>query len=202
MRDDALLEKLVQSPRLGFYVDRLTGVLAEERSRRQRFYDEMDEGTKQEFINGEVVVHSPVKLRHERASTALLKLVSAYVSAHDMGYVSHEKLLICLTRNDYEPDVCFFRRENAATFTPNQMKFPAPDFIAEVLSESTERNDRGVKFEDYAAHGIGEYWIVDAENELVEQYLLNGDVYALHLKMNSGSLLSKVIPGFEIPIRA
>src|ERR1700722_15261132 len=111
MRDDALLEKLVQSPRLGFYVDRLTGVLAEERSRRQRFYDEMDEGTKQEFINGEVVVHSPVKLRHERASTALLKLVSAYVSAHDMGYVSHEKLLICLTRNDYEPDVCFFRRE-------------------------------------------------------------------------------------------
>ena len=120
----------------------------------------------------------------------------------DLGYVAHEKLLISLTRNDYEPDVCYFSKKKAATFTPNQMKFPAPDFIAEVLSESTEKNDRGVKFEDYAAHGIGEYWIVDAENELVEQYLLNDDAYALHLKMNSGSLLSKVILGFEIPIRA
>ncbi len=116
--------------------------------------------------------------------------------------MSHQKLLICLTRNDYEPDVCYFNNEKAAKFTPNQMKFPAPDFIAEVLSESKERNDRGVKFEDYAAHGIGEYWIVDAENELVEQYLLDSDAYTLHLKMNSGSLRSEVIAGFEVPIRA
>jgi Uma2 family endonuclease len=202
MRDDALLDRLVHSPKLGYYVDRLTGVLAEERCRRERFYEEMDEGTKQEFINGEVVVHSSVKLKHERASRLLLKLVDTYVAAHDLGYVSHEKLLICLTRNDYEPDVCYFSREKSAHFTRNQMKFPAPDFIAEILTESREQNDRVVKFEDYAAHGIGEYWIVDAENELVEQYLLNGDAYTLHLKMNSGSLGSKAVPGFEVPIRA
>jgi Uma2 family endonuclease len=147
-------------------------------------------------------MQSPVKVRHEKASSSLLTLLRAYVAVHDLGYVAHEKLLISLTRNDYEPDVCYFSREKAAQFTRNQMKFPAPDFIAEVLSESTDRNDRGVKFEDYAAHRIGEYWIVDAENELVEQYLLDGEAYRLHLKMNSGSLGSNVIPGFEVPIRA
>ena len=59
-----------------------------------------------------------------------------------------------------------------------------------------------MKFEDYAAHGVREYFIIDPENEVVEQYLLNDNVYALHLKMNSGSLRSHVIPSFEIPIRA
>jgi Uma2 family endonuclease len=202
MSNDALLDALVKSPRLGHYVDHLTGMLADERRRRERFYDEMNEQVKQEFINGEVIVHSPVKLKHERASRSLLELLDIYVRRHELGYVAHEKLLICLTRNDYEPDVSFFGREKAATFTPNQMKFPAPDFIAEVLSPSTEANDRGVKLEDYAAHGIGEYWIVDPENERVEQYVLMGDAYALQLKVNSGSLRSQVVPGFEIPVRA
>ena len=62
MSSDALIEKLVDSPRLGLYVDRLQEVLNCERGKREQFYQSMSEGTKQEFINGEVVVHSPVKL--------------------------------------------------------------------------------------------------------------------------------------------
>ncbi|GAB2598351.1 Uma2 family endonuclease [Spirosoma areae] len=41
------------------------------------------------------------------------------------------------------------------------MKLPAPDLVIEVLSKSTARRDRGVKFTDYAANGIAEYWIVN-----------------------------------------
>ena len=82
------------------------------------------------------------------------------------------------------------------------MKFPAPDLIAEILSESTEAVDRGIKFDDYAAHGVREYWIVDPDAELIEQYVLDGDVYTLRLKMNSGTLDSRIVPGFETPVRA
>ncbi|MGH9560584.1 MAG: hypothetical protein ACRD3S_03935, partial [Terracidiphilus sp.] len=73
MPGDLLLDLLIRSPRLGQYLDRLNDVWAAEQRRRERFYDEMDEGAKQEFINGEVVVHSPVKLEHERASRSILK---------------------------------------------------------------------------------------------------------------------------------
>ena len=52
------------------------------------------------------------------------------------------------------------------------MKLPPPDFVVEVLSPSTERHDRNVKFEDYGAHGITEYWIVDPVAQVVEQYAL------------------------------
>ena len=116
MGSDVLLDRLVQSPRLGLFVARLTEVLADERRRREQFYQTMTEATKQEFINGEVVVHSPVKLKHDRASSLLHRLLSTCVDLHHLGRAGREKLLICLTRNDYEPDICFFDKAKAATF--------------------------------------------------------------------------------------
>lgn len=82
------------------------------------------------------------------------------------------------------------------------MFFPVPDFIVEVLSDSTKNIDRGIKFEDYAIHGVGEYWIVDSENEFVEQYILYDNKYELFLKSNSGDIKSFEIQDFEIPIKS
>lgn len=174
MSSDALLDPLVSSPRLGLYVDRLTQLLAEERGRRDRFYEAMNESVKQEFINGEVVVHSPVTSGHERASNLTNRILSVYVDARNLGRVAHEKLLVSLSRNDYEPDVCYFGIAKASRFETSQMKSPAPDLVVEVLSESTERVARGIKFDDYAAHGVREYWILDPVGRSVEQYLLDG----------------------------
>jgi Uma2 family endonuclease len=202
MGSDALLDPLVSSPRLGLYVDRLTHLLAQERARRERFHETLNDGVKQEFINGEVVVHSPVTSGHERASSLTNRILGVYVDARKLGRVAHEKLMISLSRNDYEPDVCYFGVEKAAQFTASQMKFPAPDLIAEVLSGSTERTDRGIKFDDYAAHGVREYWILDPVAQSVEQYLLEGDAYVLRMKSGTGLLQSVAISGFETPVRA
>ncbi|HMS33481.1 MAG TPA: Uma2 family endonuclease, partial [Ignavibacteria bacterium] len=73
---------------------------------------------------------------------------------------------------------------------------------AEVVSPSTEHNDRVIKFEDYAAHGIKEYWIIDPDKKTIEQYLLNGDTYELFLKSNNGMIKSRSVEGFEIPIES
>lgn len=76
------------------------------------------------------------------------------------------------------PDVCFWKQEKAEQFTAEQMKLPAPELIVEVLSKGTAKRDRatsvgGVKFTDYAANGIGEYWIVNPGKQTVEQYELD-----------------------------
>ena len=147
-------------------------------------------------------MHSPVKLEHEKTSTRLCLLLSAYVETNSLGYVSHEKLLISLTRNDYEPDICFFDLTKADKFKPGQMRFPAPNLIVEVLYPSTEQIDRVIKFEDYAAHAVSEYWIVDPHKRAVEQYLLNGDAYKLAFKGRAGTLKCRAIKGLEIPVRA
>lgn len=202
MTMEVVLESLVRSPQLSLYVKRLQEILVSEQQRREEFYRTIKEDDKVEFINGQVIFHSPVKFRHATASQDLFSLLDAYIKTQRLGFVGHEKVMIALTRNDYEPDVCFFVQAKASQFTPDQMKFPAPDLIAEVLSPSTEAYDRNVKFEDYAAHGVGEYWLVDTETETIEQYVLRGEAYVLLTKARTGNITSEVAQGFEIPMRA
>lgn len=199
---EQIIEQLKRSPRLPQLTRQFQAILRAEQRQRQRFYDEMSETQKVEFINGEIIVQSPVKLRHSTASGNLFALLRAYVQKHGLGYVGHEKLLVTLTRNDYEPDICFFGQAKAKTFAPDQVKFPAPDLVVEVLSDSTEAIDRGIKFEDYALHGVREYWIVDPDQESVEQYLLQAERYDLAVKVKSGTIQSAVVDGFDIPVRA
>src|SRR6266487_711703 len=168
----ALLDELIKSPRLPGYVEDLQRLLAEEQQRRERFYDETHEDLKAEFINGEVIMQSPATYEHTNVTKLLLLMLHAHVERRQLGFVGSEKLLVTFPRNDYEPDVCFWPTAKAAGFQRGQLKFPPPDFIAEVLSPSTEKIDRGIKFEDYAANGVGEYWLVDPVLEQVEQHLL------------------------------
>jgi len=198
----AILEPLYRSPRLPDYVNELSSALADEARRRQDFIDVVTEDGKWEFINGEGIMHSPARWGHTRCGVRLTSLLEARVGRRGLGAVGAEKVMVSLTRNDYEPDVCFFRTDKAREFTPDQMRFPAPDLVVEVLSESTEAVDRGVKFEDYAAHGVTEYWIVDPDAEVVEQYVLEGDEYKLRMKSGTGELASVAVDGFVIPVRA
>ncbi len=200
---DTILEPLLASPQLPRHVEELQHILAEEAKRRRRFYEEMNENQKTEFINGVVVVHSPAKWRHMEASENLYFLLTTYVRPRHLGKVRHEKLLVALSRNDYEPDVCFFDWATAATFTSTQMTFPAPNFVAEVLSPSTVGTDRRIKKQDYASHGIAEYWIIDPDRKTIEQLVLAGTDYELAGVWSGGEIVKSIaIKGFEIPAEA
>ncbi|MGL4608444.1 MAG: Uma2 family endonuclease [Trueperaceae bacterium] len=199
---DAVLEKLLESPKLALYLKQIEGVLEREKAARQKFYQDLRDDQKAEFINGEVIMHSPVKKRHNDCSQRLLMLLRAYVGKHSLGFIGYEKILIRLTRNDYEPDLCFFTRERSISFAPEQMFFPAPDFVVEILSDSTQERDRNTKFKDYAAHGVEEYWIIDPARLTLEQYLLENGDYNLVFKSDSGVVKSRGVEGFAIPVMA
>ena len=196
------LAELLQDPALPDKLADLQHTLSAEQLRRERFYDEVADDQKAEFINGEVIMHSPARAKHTEVRQRLQRLMSTYCDVHQLGKVHTEKSLCVFPRNDYEPDLVFFGPEKAALIGPDTMKFPIPDFASEVLSDSTEHRDRGVKFEDFAVHGVGEYWIVDADREILEQYLPREGRYELALKSGSGEVESAVVTGFRIPIRA
>lgn len=50
----------------------------------------------------------------------------------------------------------------------------APDVAIEILSPSTQRHDRLVKFNLYQQSGLGELWFVDPANRSVEVFLRDG----------------------------
>lgn len=194
-----ILEELKQSPDLALLMNEAYSILNENNLKRTAFYNLIKESDKAEYINGKAIFRSPVTLKQSRVCSNLsYHLIHHIKTTNNGGRVCIEKVMIELTRNSYEPDICFFRKEIADTFTDNQMLFPAPDFIVEILSPSTEKIDREIKFRDYAQHGVTEYWIIDPEKETIEQYELKHKQYELLVKVKSNSVDSVAIPGFSV----
>ena len=119
-------------PNAALFAQKLDSALKAEQKKRRHFYEIVEENKKMEFINGEIVFQSPVKLRHNDATKLLCGLLNAFVMKNRLGFVGVEKIMVSLTRNDYEPDISFFAAEKAKKFKRNQVQFPAPDFVVEV----------------------------------------------------------------------
>ncbi len=197
-----LFDALMKSPVLPELLQEAQEAFAREQRLREKFYADISPEHKWEFIQGEVVMHSPALNRHLVATQHLYNLLNAYVVARKYGQVRVEKAMTSFPRNDFEPDIMFFGLSKAALIHPDTLRFPIPDLIVEVISPSTEARDRGIKFEDYALHGVREYWIVDPVAETVELYCLQGETYPPAERQRDGLLRSDVVPGFEIAVRA
>ena len=81
----------------------------------------------------------------------------------------------------FEPDIsilCGLRHRKRLCYTD------VPRFVAEVLSDTTEKRDRTEKMEAYAKVGVQEYWLIDwrVPGGKVERYMLddNGESFIKH----------------------
>ena len=197
---NAIVDKLKHSPHLKIIMQKIDESLQEEREKRQAFYELIHENVKAEFINGDIVYQSPVKQVHWKVSANLSFALLKYIKENNLGELAVEKAMVSLSRNDYEPDICYWRKEVADSFTADQMHFPAPDFIIEIISPSTEEIDRNEKLIDYAAHQVKEYWIVDPQKQTVEKFLEQNGVYDLAEKLQQGRISSHTIHGFQMEL--
>lgn len=208
MPSTSLEKDLLEIPDLPMLLERLHHRLDDEKIQRQEFRSWISEEVKGEFINGNVVMHSPTTEEHNEATGHLYCISSIYADLHKLGKVRVEKALVGLTRNDYEPDIAFWRMDVANRFQPTMNVYPIPDLVIEVLSPGKEtiKRDTKIKFADYAAHLIPEYWIVDPRKKTVEQYLLSDTearTYELHKKVAlQDQIESTVLIGFAIPVKA
>ena len=109
MTTAAAQAELEQSPQLPDHIARLEATFQAEQRRRAQFVEEIDESVKAEFINGEVIIHSPARLAHSEVVLRASILLSCYANRHKLGQVLVEKTLIRCRRNDYEPDINFFK---------------------------------------------------------------------------------------------
>lgn len=182
--------------------EELNGMLRAESQRRQRFRESLQPEEKAEFINGVAVFHSPATLRHTLARQNLTAILRSWIIPRKLGTVLDEKALCAFRRNDYEPDIAYFSAGQAAQFSPDQRLFPVPALIVEVLSPSTEANDRGVKFDDYARSGVRDYWLVDPGTETVEIYAGTNGAFEQIETGSAGRLRSCLLEGLEFDLRA
>lgn len=75
------------------------------------------------------------------------------------------------------PDLAGWRRERMPAVPDAPFFELAPDWVCEVLSDSTARIDRQRKRPIYAREGLGHLWLVDPAVRVVEVFRLDGTSY-------------------------
>jgi Uma2 family endonuclease len=125
-----------------------------------------DEDTHAEWVDGEIVLMSPVNLEHQRLLNFLSRLISAFVEAHQLGEVFLAGLAMRLrTRpSGREPDLLFVSNEHSDRLRPTYLDGPA-DLVIEIVSPDSVERDRITKLAEYEAAGIPEYWLLDPIRE-------------------------------------
>ena len=94
------------------------------------------------------------------------------------------------------PDLAGWRRERLPAL-PREAAFTVrPDWICEVLSPSTTRNDRTKKLPAYAASGVPHLWLLDPLAQMLEVYELPGGHWSL-LAAHGGEEVVRAVP-FEM----
>ena len=138
-----------------------------------------DDGRRYELYDGEVwEVPSPILL-HQLVLGGLYRALDAYVRQHG-GLVAFAPLDIVLTDYDVvQPDLVLFTADRVHLLSLRKANRIAPDLAIEILSPSTERNDRGRKMALLARHSVREYWLVDPELVRIEVHALMGERYNL-----------------------
>jgi len=73
-----------------------------------------------------------------------------------------------------------------------------PDMVVEVLSPSTSRYDRTLKFNTYLESGIREYWVLDPETKTLAVHLLKDNEYVTHAYSDEDTVPVHVLDGCDI----
>ena len=76
----------------------------------------------------------------------------------------------------------------------------APDMVIEILSPSTERLDKLIKFRKYQEYGVREYWIVDAANKMVHVHVLNNGIYFIKAYSEQDKINVHVLEGCVVDL--
>ena len=127
-----------------------------------------DDGMRHELFDGELVVTPAPRRTHEIVVKHLYDALMPYVSAHALGHLFMVAADLPLRGKQVaQPDLFLLPH---LRFAEDWGNAPVPLLIAEVLSPSTARYDRGLKRRSFQKAGVPEYWIVDVEARLIERW--------------------------------
>jgi Uma2 family endonuclease len=140
-----------------------------------REYEQLPETNRiQELIDGELIMAGGPNIEHQRTVFKTSKYVEQIAPGGEV-FIAPAGLYLD-DHNIPEPDVMWLApdsRYHAGT----QYVMGGVDLVIEVLSPGNAKHDRIRKFELYERFGIPEYWMLEADERLVEVWVLREGRY-------------------------
>jgi Uma2 family endonuclease len=168
----------------------------------EQFLEWLDEDTWAEWVDGEVILMSPVNDEHQSLAMYLKVMMGFYVNSRGLGTVLDEPFQMKSGSNlpGRSPDILFVSAERQHLIQRHFLNGPA-DLVVEVISPESRARDRGEKYYEYEQAGVREYWIIDPERKQVEFYVLSEKgIYQPAFVGHEGEYRSAAIEGFWLRV--
>lgn len=145
-----------------------------------------DNDKRVEIIDGEVIMMAPAPARvHQETSGELFRQLANYLRGKKCKVYPAPFDVRLFEEDGTRPEDVDTVVEPDITVVCDPSKLDergckgAPDMVAEILSPSTQRHDRFIKFSLYQRAGVREYWIVDPDSKTAQSFILEGGHYAV-----------------------
>ncbi len=165
----------------------------------ERYLADAPEDRRWEFLDGELIVHSPATPAHQRLVRFLTFLLTGYVEERGLGEVFNGPAVLRLRPGaDKEPDIFFLNHDHRDRVGPGRIEGPA-DLVIEVISPGTRSYDLVEKAKVYRDAGVAEYWVFDPERREVTVHRVDQPENGV-LGLQGARLESTAVPGFCIEV--
>jgi len=165
----------------------------------EQFLAWADEDTLAEWVDGEVVMYSPASERHQDIGGFLYEVLRTYVRPRHLGEVVQAPFQMKL-EHGREPDLLFVAQEHLEWLKETYLDGPA-DVVVETTSPESLGPDWGVRFAEYEAGGVPEYWLLDPLRRWAEFYRLGEDGrYRAVFASAEEEYQSHALPGFWLRV--
>lgn len=156
------------------------------------FYELPESDQIVELIDGEVIV-SPTPLPPHQDT--LLELVFMLKTDYKTGKFYVSPLDVYLDDATVIQPAIFWVAPISRCVVTGKRVSGAPDLVIELLSPSTAKRDKTVKFALYEQFGVREYWIVAHKEQFVEVYHLTAGKFVLQGVYVSGETFVSSVLG-------
>ena len=135
-------------------------------------YEKWDDSENWEIIGGDAYNMAPSpNTEHQKIGGKILGKLFQYLE--DKECELFYELDVVLSEEDVvKPDIIVVCDKNKIKRRNIE---GAPDLVVEILSPSTAKNDRTLKYELYKKSGVREYWIVDPYNLEIDVHSFEKD---------------------------
>ncbi len=155
-----------------------------------------------EIINGELIVTPRPAPRHMTVVTILGEEIGPPYRrgrGGPGGWIFLDETEIRLGEDTVVPDLAGWKKERFPTELEHNWIPVAPDWVCEVLSPSSFRNDKVRKMPIYAHHGVGHIWLIDPVAMTMDAFKLESGRWSLLASISENDKV-RVEPFQEIEI--
>lgn len=158
------------------------------------------EGIRAEWVDGEVELKMSVSDIHQEISIFLLRSMTEFVEAFDLGRVFQLEFQMKLARErrGREPDLFFVQKLRLDRLQRNHFDGPG-DLVVEIVSTDSIKRDYEDKFVEYESGGVPEYWLIDPITQQTSFFQRDANGIFQRTPSNAdGVYHSSALPGFWV----